>query len=109
MKVLNVALPNTLSYSTFSEVFSLFFTRVLSIPVHSDGDHIHQGGGHVAVKEKGKDSTEFRTEDPVLVNISETRKEMSVKTDPDDQRSATAGSRIPKSRPCQYLRKRYFN
>ena len=42
------------------------------LPVNSDGHHVHQGGGHVAIEEEGEDSAQGGAQGPLLVNISET-------------------------------------
>ena len=42
------------------------------LPVNSDGHHVHQGGGHVAIEEEGEDSAQGGAQGPLLMNISET-------------------------------------
>ena len=42
------------------------------LPVHSDGDHVHEAGGNVSVEEERKDPAQLGTQGPLFVHISET-------------------------------------
>ena len=39
------------------------------LPVDGDGDHVHEGAGHVAVEEEGEHAAECRAQGPCLVDI----------------------------------------
>ena len=39
------------------------------LPVDGDGDHVHEGAGHVPVEEEGEHSAERGTQGPGLVDI----------------------------------------
>ena len=41
------------------------------ISVHCDGNHVHQGGGHVPVEEEGEDATERGAQRPAVQYCSE--------------------------------------
>ena len=42
------------------------------LPVHSDGDHVHEAGGNISVEEEREDSAQLGTQGPLFVHISET-------------------------------------
>ena len=42
------------------------------LPVHSDGNHVHEAGGNISVEEERKDSAQLGTQGPLFVHISET-------------------------------------
>ena len=39
------------------------------LPVDGDGDHVHEGAGHVPVEEEGEHTAERGTQGPGLVDI----------------------------------------
>ena len=51
------------------------------LPIHSDGDHVHEACGNISIEEEREDSAELRTQGPLFVHISDTREmKMKMKT-----------------------------
>ena len=42
------------------------------LPIHSDGDHVHEACGNISIEEEREDSAELRTQGPLFVHISGT-------------------------------------
>ena len=55
------------------------------LPIHSDGDHVHQACSNVPIEEEREDSAELRTQGPLFVHISESQCEHGDEDDEDNE------------------------
>ena len=53
------------------------------LPIHSDGDHVHEACGNISIEEERKDSAQLGTQGPLLVHISGNQDEDGDEDDED--------------------------